>query len=284
MVQSDFSWAIPVMRAGYAGRALVYLVVAGFSLWAIWQGGSASGTSSSLEKLETTTGGGIVLFLIFAGMLCYAVWRIIDAIWDLEAYGSDVEGIVARLGMVTTGVIHGAIGVLAFTLLFTSGAGSGGGSSITQGVEAVMSWPGGRWIVGLAGLLTIGAAVYYLHKAWKEKYREHLRANRFTMNWNGALKAGVAAQGVVVGIIGALFVYAAFTANPNEAGGVAEAFSWLNGQPYGRILVAIVCVGLLGFALFCAVNAAYRIVPKAAGDDIETLAHRMKAKAEAAAN
>ena len=275
MASSDFSWAVPVMRAGYAGRGLVYLVVAGFSLYAIYRGGQAEGTSSALRQLETTAWGGIVLVLIFLGMLAYAVWRALDAAYDLEAYGSDGEGMVARIGMVTTGVIHLAIGFLAASLLFTGGGG-GGGSGLARYVETVMGWPGGRWIVGIAGLLTIGAGIYYGHKGWTEGYRKHLRGNEFTRRWNGVLKAGVIAQGVVVAIIGGLFVYAAFTANPNEAGGVASAFSWLSQQVYGRILVSALCLGLLGFAVFCFVNAAYRLVPKVAGDDTVTLAAMLR--------
>lgn len=282
MSNQDLSWAVPVMRAGYAGRGVVYLVVAGFSLFALWHGGQAKGTSSALAQLERSTWGGFVLFLIFVGMVAYAIWRSLDATYDLEEYGKDGKGMVARAGMIVTGIIHLALGIAAFLLLFTSGSGEGGGgsSSIVKAVDTVMGWPAGRWLVGIAGLATLGAGIYYGIKALKEKYREHLRANEFTTRWNWVLKAGVLAQGVIVTIIGCFIVYAAWTANPNEAGGVGEAFSWLNGQIYGQILVAIICVGLLGFAIFCFVNAAYRVVPKVAGDDVMTLARRAKQKAE----
>ena len=282
MSKQDLSWAVPVMRAGYAGRGVVYLVVAGFSLFAIWHGGQAKGTSSALAQLERSTWGGFVLFLIFVGMVAYAVWRSVDAAFDLEEYGRDSEGMVARAGMLVTGIIHLALGIGAFLLLFTSDSGQGGGgsSSIVKAVDTVMGWPAGRWLVGFAGLATLGAGVYYGIKAVKEKYRENLRANQFTTRWNWVLKAGVLAQGVIVTIIGCFIVYAAWTANPDEAGGVGEAFSWLNGQIYGQILVAIICAGLLGFAIFCFVNAAYRVVPKVAGDDVMTLARRAKQKAE----
>ncbi len=277
MSQNDLSWTLPVMRAGYAGRGLVYLVVAGFSLYAVWRGGQAQGTSSALSQLETTTWGGIILFLIFLGMFAYAIWRFINSAYDLEDYGSDGEGAIARAGMITTGLVHGAIGVLAFTLLFSER--SGGGSSIAEAVGTVMSWPGGRWIVGIAGLIVIGSGIYYLHKGWAEKYRKHLRANEFTANWNWMLKAGVMAQGVIVGVVGLMFVYAALRADPQQAGGVGKAFSWLSQQVYGQVLVTALCIGLLGFSIFCFVNAAYRIIPKVAGDDIETLADRLKTKA-----
>ena len=267
-------WAIPLMRAGYSGRGLVYLSVAGISLYSIWRGGRAQDTSSALGWLENTWGGGLVLFLILLGMLAYALWRVLDSAYDLEEYGSDAKGIVARVGMLVTGGLHFGIGVLAFSLLFGSG-GSEEGSSIPRYVRTVMQWPAGRWIVGLVAILILATAAYYLRKAWKEEYRNHLRASRFTTRWNAVLKAGVIAHGVVVGVIGLLFLFAAWRANPQTAGGAGEAFSWLSNQVYGQILVVAVCVGLVGFAIFCFANAAHRIVPKASGPGVQSLAAKL---------
>ncbi len=282
MTKQDLTWTIPLMRAGYTGRAIVYLVVAGFSLWAIWHGGQAEGTSTALGRLENTWWGHTILILIFLGMVAYALWRLIDSVLDLEDYGTEGKGIIARTGMLVTGMVHLAIGVLAFSLVFMGGSsGEGEGSTIPKAVGQVMEMPGGRWIVGIAGLIIIGAGVYYLHKAWEEKYRERLKGNQFTRNWNPVLKAGVFAQGAIVTIIGVLVVYAAVRADPSAAGGVGAAFSWLSGQAYGQILVTLVCLGLLGFAVFCLVNAAFRIIPKVETGDIETLAADLKAAAGA---
>lgn len=266
------------MRAGYAGRAVVYVVIAGVSLWAIWRGQQAQGTGSAFETLETSAWGVAVLLVIALGMICYAVWRMIDAAYDLEEEGSDGKGIVARIGMVVTGLIHLAIGIGALLLVFTSSSG-GGQSTIAQTANTVMEWPGGRWIVGIAGLVTVGAAIYYLHKAWSRNYRQNLVGNEFTRNWDFALRIGVAAQGFVVAVIGSFLVYAAIVHSGSEAGGIDRTFSWLQGQPYGRLLVGALCVGLLCFALFCAVNAAYRSIPKARGGNVETLAAKIKASA-----
>ena len=137
----------------------------------------------------------------------------------------------------------------------------------------------GRALVDRTGrLIVVGAGVVFFVNGWKEQYREHLQANRFTQDWNWLLKAGVVAQGIVIAVIGVLFVQAAWRADPEEAGGTDKAFSWLLNQPYGQILVASICVGLLAFALFCFVNAGYRVVPKVSGGDIETLAARLASK------
>ncbi|MGR3491306.1 MAG: DUF1206 domain-containing protein [Shimia sp.] len=269
----NIPWAKPLMRAGYTGRAVTYTAVAGLSLWAIWAGGGAQGTSATFADLTGSTWGTITLIVIAIGMFCYMAWRIFDGIYDLENEGFDGKGKLARAGQITTGIIHGALGVAAISILIGSGGGSGGG--IPQIVGAVLGWPGGRWIVAIIGLITMGAGGYYLKKAWSQSYRENLKANRFTRNWNTVLRIGVAAQGVIVAIAGFLLVIAGLNGNPQEAGGMGRVFEFLGGQPFGNIIVVAICTGLLGFALFCLVNALYRIIPKVADDGVESLADKI---------
>jgi hypothetical protein len=271
MRDDALSWTIPVMRAGYAGRGLTYLVVAGFSLWAISRGGEAQGTNSALASLESTSGGDIVLALIALGLLGYALWRLIAAALDLDAHGKDGKGIVARLGMAVSGVIHLGLALATLSLLLGSG-GSEGESRIREWVGTVMGWPGGRWLVGLAGLAIIGAGLKYVIEGWTAGYEKYLAASPQTTRWRDALRFGEAAHGFVIAVIGLLFLLAALRADPSQAGGMAGAFDWLGNQAFGRILVALLCLGLLGFALFCFVNARWRIVPRVAGDKTETLA------------
>ena len=280
-------WALPVMRTGYAGRGLTYLAVAGLSLWLIFRGGDAQGTESAFAILSDSAWGTVILAGIVGGLLAYAIWRLIDAAFDLERYGTDGEGIVARLGMVTTGLIHGALGIAAAGVLSGGGSGSegsggqGGSDGVTGAVATVLGWPGGRWIVLIAGLLTLGAAAYYAKKAYKAEYRQNLFANDFTRRWNTVLRLGVAAQAVVVGVAGGLFVLAGLQSDAGEAGGMGRIFDWLQNQPFGNVLVILLCVGLLFFALFCFVNAAYRIIPALHDEDAmpETLGQSLRAMA-----
>ena len=276
---ADHSWAIPVMRAGYAGRGVTYLAVAGLSLWAIWRGGDAEGTETVMASLSNSGWGVAVLWIIGIGLIAYALWRGIDAAEDLEDYGTDGKGLIARIGMVVTGLIHGALGATAIGLALGDRSG-GGEDGVTAAVDWALNLPAGRWIVGVAALCTLGAAVYYVAKGVRASYRKHLRANRFTAKYDKLLRAGIVAQGVLIGIIGGFLAVAAWRASEGPAGGVGQAFDWLAAQPFGNVLVVLLCVGLLLFAFFCFVNAAYRIVPKVAGSgDIETLGHKLRARA-----
>jgi hypothetical protein len=297
--QPDLGWSLPVMRVGYAGRGLVYLAVASFSLYAIWQGHRAQGTSSVLRNLEDSVTGDALLALIALGMLAYAVWCAVEGWYDLDDRGSGAKGIAARATMIMSGLVSLGIAGAALLLLLAdllrssgaagaaaavtgvSGGGVGsatGGSQIDHAVATVMGWPAGRWIVGIIGLVIIGSGIFQFISAGKETYRRHLTANRFTRRWDWMLKAGVTARGVIIVVVGVLFMLAAWRANPYEAGGVDKAFAWLAGQPYGWVIVAAICIGLLGYALFCFVNAACRFVPRVAGGDIETLAAWAEAK------
>ncbi|MGB3556522.1 MAG: DUF1206 domain-containing protein [Jannaschia sp.] len=277
---SDHSWAIPVMRAGYAGRGITYLAVAGLSLWAIWRGGEAQGTSSAMETLSGSVWGLAVLWAMAAGLFAYAVWRGIDAVEDLEEYGTEAKGLVSRAGMVVTGLIHGALGGVAVSAALGGGSGGseGSGGGVSGAVQRIMDWPGGVWIIGFAAICTLGAGIYYAIKGWKAEYRDKLMESRFTRQWDWALRAGVLAQAAIILIIGGFLAAAALGGSGSEAGGVGRVFDWLANQPFGNILVVALCIGLLGFAFFCFVNAAYRIVPKVSGGKMSSLASSLKAK------
>lgn len=267
----DFAWALPFMRTGYAGRGLVYLVVAGLSLWSIYRGGQAQGTQSALQSISGGWGAFIVA-AVAAGMFAYAIWRVIDSIWDLEAHGTSAKGIIARIGMLVTGLIHAGIGGLAIIALGFGKSGSSGTDLLSKALDTQI----GMWAIGIGGLITIGAGIYYLHKAYSQDYRDNLTANHFTLNWNTVLRIGVAAQGIIVALIGGLFVYAAMHSDASDAGGMGSVFDWLQSQPFGQFIIIAICLGLLAFALFCFVNAAYRVVPKAATNDTQTVTARLK--------
>ena len=262
----NFAWTMPFMRAGYAGRGLVYLVVAGFSLWSVWQGSEAKGAQDTMRSLDSWVGLAAVS-LIAAGMFAYAIWRCIDSFWDLEAHGNSAKGIFARIAMIVTGLLHGGIGLLALAAL--SGRSSGGQGQTM--LSSMMQTNAGPWLIGTAGLITVGAGGYYVYKGISQSYRDNLEANHFTANWNPLLRAGLIAQGVAIAIIGALIAYAAITVDASQAGGLGSAFDWLHQQAYGRFVVAALCLGLLCFSLFCFVNAVFRIVPKAEGGSVENL-------------
>jgi hypothetical protein len=64
-------------------------------------------------------------------------------------------------------------------------------------------------------------------------------------------QAGYIAKGIAVGIVGALFVWAAISYEPKEVGGLDSALKTLLDQPYGAWLLSAVALGLGAFGVFC---------------------------------
>lgn len=284
MTQANLDWALPVMRAGYSGRGLNYIIISVLSLLAIWRGSTPGGTSEAFQAVETEPWGVAVLVLTAIGLLAYALWRIAAGLFDLEDYGQDAKGIAARLAQGVSGVIHICLAIGVLTIIFAAGASEGDRSVIAEGTAWVMSMPFGRIMVAVVGAVLIGAGLYYVHKGITQKYMEELRATDLTLRLRPFLTAGMVAQGASILILGILFLLAAWQADPDEAGGLGEAFDWLREQPFGTTLVTALAAGLMAFALLCFINAIYRIVPRLRDDGIQSLGARIKSAARQAGN
>jgi Domain of Unknown Function (DUF1206) len=68
-------------------------------------------------------------------------------------------------------------------------------------------------------------------------------------------RIGLAARGVVFGVIGAFLLSAAVHANPNEARGLSGALRALEQQPFGPWVLGIVALGLAAYGFYMLVLA-----------------------------
>jgi hypothetical protein len=139
-----------------------------------------------------------------------------------------------------------------------------------------MQQPLGRWLVAIVGVLAIALGVQHFVKAYREKYKENMRYTPLTQRLDPVLKIGIAAHGLVVTLVGVFFIWAAWTADPSRAGGLREALQAVRNADAGQILLAVVALGLIGFAVYCFIEAAFRIVPRCAPQGLETLASRAR--------
>jgi Domain of Unknown Function (DUF1206) len=269
------AWVVPVMRAGYAARGIVYVLVGALAILAAWHGGQAEGAKGALSTLTGKSWGSALLWIVALGLFCYAAWRLIAAWMDLERHGAEAKGIVARLGLVATGVIHAALGVYVVQLAAT-GTGSGGGNSEQRWTAWLMSQPSGRWIVVAIGAAVIGAGIYYGWKGISEKYKEHLRWTPTVERLDWLCKLGFVSYGLVIAIVGCFLLWAGWTHDASEAGGLEQAFSTVHAAAYGRVLLGVLGIGVLGFAIENFIEAAYRVVPAREGGDVATLAARAR--------
>jgi hypothetical protein len=69
-------------------------------------------------------------------------------------------------------------------------------------------------------------------------------------------RSGIAARGIVFGLIGVLLVRTAAHRDPKQAGGIRESLEMLEGM--GRWPLTVVALGLVAYALYELLNAKYR--------------------------
>lgn len=257
------------MRAGYGARGLIYTIVGLLALLAAFIAVQAEGTQDALQTLRAQPFGPAALWAIGLGLMAYMVWCVVAGVADVEHQGTDAKGWIARVGQVTTGLLHAGIGLSVLSLA----RGRGGSEDGTESWTAyLMSMPMGQYLVAAGALVLAGAGAYYAHTGWTGKYRDHMRSTTFTEWVNPALQAGLMVYGLLLALIALSFGIAALTAEPSQAGGLGQALGQLRAMRFGRALLGIAGGGLLAFAGYNFVEAAYRILPRISGPDVKTLA------------
>lgn len=276
MQGSPPQWVDPVMRLGYAARGVVYVLVGALAFTAALGGGSTPDSKSALATLLDMPLGTLMLGLIALGLVAYALWKLIDAAWDLDGKGEEPKGWAARAAQVLSGLIHLTLAASIASLAIGKGGSSGGDNNVDHWTAVLMQQPAGRWLVAIVGAIAIAIGAQHFVRAYKEKYKENMRYTHRAEQLDPVLKLGLAAHGLVVVIVGGFFFWAAWTADPSRAGGMREALVALRSTEGGQILFAVMALGLLGFAVYCFIQAAYRIVPRCAPQNLETLASRAR--------
>ncbi|WP_460793251.1 DUF1206 domain-containing protein [Nocardioides pacificus] len=269
----DSDWIDRAVRFGLVVYGVVHLVIAWLALQLALgdQEGSASSTGA-LHELAQQSFGRVLIWLVAFGMALLVLWRLLEmAVGHREDDGADLWK--HRAGDAFKAIVYGALAFTAFQVAQGAGSsggssggsggkkGGGGGSSSDGYTAQVMNWPGGQFLVGAAGLAVIGYGAVQIWKGLSEKHTKDLASEGKTGDAGRAYillgKIGYVAKGVAVGVIGALFVYAAATHDPKKSGGLDEALHKVLQQPFGPFLLGAIALGIGCYGLFCFARARH---------------------------
>ena len=183
-------WIVALARIGYLAKALLYATVGILAAQAaLGSGGRTTDLGGALREVVRAPMGEAMLLVIAAGLAAYAVWRVVDAIFDGEGKGGDLKGVVRRIGSALRGLAHAGLALAAFRL--GTGSGDGGGKDSDRYVAQAMDLPGGAWLVWLAAAVALGYCAYQLYRAYKAKLGRQLNLSALP----AGLPAGTAALG-----------------------------------------------------------------------------------------
>ena len=254
---------VALARAGYAAKGVTYGLVGALSLMAaVGSGGEVTGSKGALAFILDQPFGHVLLAIVGVGLAGYALWCFVRAIVDPEDDGHDAKGLGKRAFQFFKGVVH----VMLVLAVVGMVRGIGGGGDDDRGIELwtakLMSFPLGIWLVGIAGACVIAYGVRQIQRAWTTDLDDQLSLGRMgpaARRWTVRVsRFGMAARGVVFGVIGAFLINAAWKTNPHEATGIGGALEALRRQPYGTALLAVVALGLIAYGVYELIRAMYR--------------------------
>src|SRR5207248_1476310 len=115
-------WMTWLARLGYAVKGVVYLIIGGLAAaLAVGHGGAATDQRCALQTIATQPFGKFLLAVVAIGLVGFALWSFIQALFDTEGKGKDAKGIIGRLGYVGVGVSYAALAFGAFQLVLGTG-------------------------------------------------------------------------------------------------------------------------------------------------------------------
>jgi Domain of Unknown Function (DUF1206) len=245
-------------RAGLTARGIIYILIGWVAvLVALGHGRHEANQQGALQLLAGKPYGTVSLWLLGIGFAAYALWRLSEA-----AYGVAGEGNRAgpRLRSLGRAVVYAGLAYLTFQVIAGAQASQ---SRQQQDVTArVMQHPGGRWLVGIAGLIIVLIGLILISEGLRRKFMKYLRTSQMSPGtrrivWRLGV-IGTIARGAVVALVGILVIDAAVTHTPAESGGIDKALLTLRNQPFGPVLLLAAALGLVVFGIYGLCEARWR--------------------------
>jgi hypothetical protein len=253
-------WVEHLARLGYAAKALLYITVGLLAARAaLGRGGRATDTQGALRVVHDVTFGRVALLVLAAGLIGYAVWRVVEGMVDPDGRGTGPKGLALRTSFAARGLFHGALGISALRLAARERPGPHT-DQMRHWTRVAFDLPAGELVVWLTAVGIGGYGLYQLYRAAVSKLSRQLRLEELgpaTRQWVvGVSRFGIAARGVVFCLIGFFLARAASLHDAAEAGGVRKSLGLLAG--IGRWPFVVVALGLVAYGMYELVNARYR--------------------------
>lgn len=218
-------------RTGFAASGVLHLLMAWIAVRIAWSnGGGSADQSGALGDLADQPGGRVLLWVVVAGFVLLAVWRLTEAVTgspgaDAKDRAFDAVSDTARA------IMFVALAWAAYK--FASGGSSSSGQGARDFTGTLMEQPFGRVLVAVVGLVILGVGVYHGYKGWTEGFRddlqEHPGATLMTIGRIGYIAKGIA-LGIVVRCSSSVVPKAARRTPPGSTARCARCWS----SPSGR--------------------------------------------------
>jgi Domain of Unknown Function (DUF1206) len=244
-------------RFGLVAYGAVNVLIASLVVQIAFGQAERADKKGALQEIGETGPGVVLLWMVTAGFVALVIWQLGEAVLG----HAGVPGPQRALRIAVNVAEATIFGILAYSAGSVAAAG-GKSTGKPSFAQVVFDLPGGRWLVGLAGLGLVVAGGWAVWRGVTHAFLRDLDLRGAGLNRSQLVtrigQVGWTALGVVYGIPGVLLVIAAVRYDSERPAGLDSGLKALAGEPYGPVLLIVLAAGLLAFAVHCLFDARYR--------------------------
>lgn len=252
---------VAVARYGWFAKGIVYVLAGALASTIAVRSlglrptsgpnGEASPTGA-IKELATFPGGRVLLVALAVGLVLYAAWRLYTA---FAPGHTDAESMAKRTGYLVSAALYLSFGLTAIGLARTPSQRVDGDSKARDLSSGFLASTGGRWLLGVFGVVAVGAGVYRVMKGVQGDVLEEIRSSGMSKSRLRFVRSlgivGEIGRGVAIALIGYFLVREAMTDRASEGAGLDDALRRVAVHGWGQALVSIVAVGFVVYGVFC---------------------------------
>lgn len=251
-------------RAGLVARGVFYLLLAALTVDLLLQPNRSSpqaNANGALTEVARSSPGLVLLAAAALGFLAFGAIRLAGAVSD------DRQGRLRRVGTAGQGLVYLALSVTTGSFVLGRHR-AGSEQQQHRTASAVLSLPGGRFLLGAAGVAVLAVGCWQLIVAAKGKFEDTLHTEQMSTPVHRltrlTARIGIPARALAISPIGVFLIAGAVRSNPRDAKGLDIILLDLARTRWGQILVVLIAAGFVVFAAYSFLEARYRQVSSGA--------------------
>jgi hypothetical protein len=240
-----------IAHIGYASRGLLFLSIGMLALLAAADSHRQTVGASGVLQVLGLSFGRLLLAVLVPGLICFSVWRILQAFWDIDRLGNKLAAFGKRLTFAFNGIFYSLVALWTLWVLFGSLGYKDDDALLRHWTFWVLHLPFGAWFLAFVGMTIVGAGVCLGIRAWRAPLDQRLVVQQKTKNWLQPMtRYALAARAVIFVLMGGSFIFAAIEFDAREAKGLGSTFVALREQSYGGFWLGIVAFGFIAYGCY----------------------------------
>ena len=186
--ETGSGWYAVLARGGLVAKGVSYGLVGVLAAkLAFGDGGKATSRQGALQTLAHHTLGKVVLVLLAFGLAGYAIWRFVQAIAERED-ARKLKEWGKRAGYAGRGLVYAGLTISAVKILLGADGDESQNEKAHRTTATIFGWPGGRCVVGAAGIVIVGVGLWNVYRGLSRKFEDKWRAGGMShveRTWGG---------------------------------------------------------------------------------------------------